>query len=518
MPRPRKKQQPAPAPLTRGELVCLFIETFCKVPEGALVGQPIVLADFQRRFILDTYDNPSGTRLAIMSMARKNAKTATTAGLLLAHLVGPEAKSNSQIVAGAMSREQAALVYTLAVKMIRLSPDLSKLTKIVPSHKQIFGLPRNVEFRALSAEATTAHGLSPVLAILDEVGQVRGSSSPFIEAITSSQGAHDAPLLIAISTQAPTDADLLSMWIDDAIKGDDPHTVCHLYAADKEGDLLDRSQWVKANPALGLFRNEQDLKSQLEKASRLPALEASARNLLLNQRVSITNLWLAPGIWKANSGQPDWAAFEQYGVHIGLDLSQKNDLTAAVLAARDDDGVTHLRVYAFTPEQGVMERAGRDRVPYDAWIRSGDLIAVPGATIDYEWVAGFLRTKTQDIGIEVHSVQFDRWRINEFKAAAERVGFSPWSWQEVGQGYKDISPRLESFETALLQDKIRHGNQAVLNLGASSAIVVQDPAGNKKLDKVKATQKIDALVAAVMAAHPLVSQTDTLFEVGCFVG
>lgn len=189
----------------------------------------MVLAKFQKKFIRDVYDNPAGTRRAILSVSRKNGKTGLIAGLLLAHLGGPEAKLNSQIVSGAMSRDQAALVFNLAAKMVQLSPKLSSIVRIVPSGKRLLGLPMNTEYRALAADGKTAHGLSPVLTILDETGQCRGPQSDFIDAITTSQGAHEAPLLIAISTQAANVADLFSVWLDDAKISADPRIVCHLY-------------------------------------------------------------------------------------------------------------------------------------------------------------------------------------------------------------------------------------------------------------------------------------------------
>jgi phage terminase large subunit-like protein len=152
--------------LTRGKKVVAFIEAFCLIPEGQYVGQPMKLLPFQKKFILNVYDNPSGTSRAYLSVARKNGKSALIAAILLAHIVGPEAKQNSQIVSGARSRDQAALVFKLAEKMVRLSPQLSEIVRVVPSSKMLIGLVMNVEYKAISAEAGTAHGLSPVLAIL----------------------------------------------------------------------------------------------------------------------------------------------------------------------------------------------------------------------------------------------------------------------------------------------------------------------------------------------------------------
>ena len=487
--------------LSRGERVIAFISEYCKVPEGAQVGKPLQLADFQKQFILDIYDNKNGTRKAFLSIARKNGKSGLIAAILLAHICGPEAVQNSQIVSGAMSRDQAALVFSLASKMIMQDVRLGEVTRVIASGKKILGLAKNVEYKALAADGSTAHGLSPVVAILDEIGQVKGSSSPFVEAITTSQGAHESPLLIAISTSSPSDADLWSMWIDDAIKSGDVHTVAHEYKADQECDILDEEQWKKANPALGLFRSKNDLNQQLSQASRLPALEASARNLLLNQRVAQESLLLAPAIWKRNNGKINLDVFRNNPVAIGLDLSARNDLTAAVAASMDEDGIVHLLPWVFCPADGIQERARRDRAPYDVWVKQGFMTALGGGSIEYKHVASFLRDIIDDNGIEVNYICFDRWRIDVFKNAAEECNFAQWAeWNECGQGFRDMSPRVEAFESLLLENRIRHGNHPLLNLAASNAIAISDPAGGRKIDKSKSTQRIDPLIAAVMAA------------------
>jgi len=213
------------------------------------------LESFQRRFILEIYDNPYVTHTAILSLGRKNGKTALIAALLLAHIAGPEAVRNSQIVSGAQSKDQAAIIFELARKMVDLSPKISKLVRVQPSGKRLIGLARNVLYRALAAEGKTAYGLSPVLAILDELGQIIGPTDKFVAAITTAQGAYTNPLLIAISTQAPTDNDLFSTWIDAQKAAPDPRVVCHVYAAPDDCALDDRRAWAAANPALGIFRS-----------------------------------------------------------------------------------------------------------------------------------------------------------------------------------------------------------------------------------------------------------------------
>lgn len=480
---------------TRGERVCAFIETYCLIPEGEHVGKPMRLEPFQRRFILDVYDNKAGTRRAYLSIARKNGKTGLIAGMVLAHIVGPEARLNSQIVSGAQSRDQAALVFSLAAKMVQMSEKLSRLVRIVPSGKRLIGLSRNVEYRALSAEGRTAHGLSPVLAILDEVGQVRGPRDEFVDAIVTSQGAHADPLLIAISTQAPNDADLFSIWLDDARQSRDRRIVSHVYEADKDCAMDDPAQWRKANPAMGAFRSTADVEEQAERAVRMPSFEPTFRNLVLNQRVEMIAPFISRGVWLLNSDEADAAAFYESPVYVGLDLSGKTDLTAMVAVAFKD-GRWHVRPHFWTPEKGLRERAKRDRAPYDTWAEQGLIHTTPGAAIDYEAVARDLVDLLADC--DVRAVAFDRWRFDLLKKELDNLGLD-LPLVAFGQGFKDMSPALEAVESALLNERVAHGAHPVLTMCAANARIERDAAGNRKLSKAKATGRIDGMVAMAMA-------------------
>lgn len=478
--------------MTRAEKIIAFIERYCVTPEGADVGKPLLLADFQKKFIRDVYDNPAGTRRAILSVARKNGKSGLIAGLLLAHLVGPEAKQNSQLVSGAMSRDQAALVFNLASKMVQQSPALSQIVRIVPSGKRLLGLNLNTEFRALAADGKTAHGLSPVLAILDEVGQVRGPQSDFVDAIITSQGAHENPLQVIISTQAASDADLLSTWIDDAKASQDPRIVCHLYAAPAGCDLMDETAWRSANPALGLFRSLEDLRDQMQQAERMPSMSNTARNLLLNQRVSLDSPFISPDVWAACRAEPE--PFDG-PVYAGLDLSARTDLTALVLIGKADN-VWQVRSYFWTPEQGLFDRARKDRAPYDAWARQGFIRTTPGATVDLEAVALDLADVLGDC--DVQAIAYDRWRIDVLKKELERLGLE-LPLVPHGQGFKDMAPALDALEIELLNGRLAHGAHPVLTMCAANAVATKDPSGNRKLDKSRRTGRIDGLQALAMA-------------------
>jgi phage terminase large subunit-like protein len=203
--------------------IIAFIEQVCFVPEGAYVGRKLKLLDWQKTEIRKIYDNPVGTRRAIISMPRKNAKSTLSACLLLAHLCGPPArnKANSQLYSAAQSRDQAGIVFALACKMVRQNPDLRGAVTIQETAKALTCPELGTRYRALSAESTTAFGLSPAFTIFDELGQVRGPRSPLYEALETATAAQENPLTVIISTQAPTDADLLSILIDDALAGHD---------------------------------------------------------------------------------------------------------------------------------------------------------------------------------------------------------------------------------------------------------------------------------------------------------
>lgn len=484
---PKKKTE------TRGERACRFIETLCLTPEGEHVGKPMKLADFQRKFILDIYDNPCGTRRALLSIARKNGKSGLLSALLLCHIIGPERVLNSQIVSGARSRDQAALIFHLAEKMLRLQPKFEGLYRVVPSSKRIIGLKANVEYRALSADGTTAHGLSPVLAILDEVGQVRGSQDDFIDAITTSQGAHKSPLLVALSTQAANDNDLFSIWIDDAKRSKDPKIILHLYEADKNADVLDEKAWYAANPALGLFRSLEDVREQAKQAARMPSAENTFRNLILNQRVSTFTPFISKNVWDSCGGKV--LDFGNSPVYAGLDLSARTDLTALVLTSQIN-GVWHTVPYFWTPESGLSDRAKRDRQPYDVWVKQGYMATTPGATVDYEYIA-------QDIShifsqLNIQQIAYDRWRIDILRKELTNIGVE-LPLIEFGQGFKDMSPAIDALESELLNGRIAHGNHPVLTMCAANAMITKDTAGNRKLDKHKATGRIDGIVAMAMA-------------------
>lgn len=483
--------------LKRANANIKWIETYCRVPEGKDVGKPVKLRSWQKKEIRKIYGSP--TRMALISFGRKNGKTALAAFLLLLHLVGPEAQPNSQLFSAAQSREQAAVLFNLAAKCVRLSPDLSANVLIRDTAKELLCQEIGTRYRALSADASTAYGLSPVFVVHDELGQVKGPKSDLFEAIETASAAHENPLSIVISTQAPTDGDLLSILIDDALAGADPKIKVSLYTADLALDPFSDQAIKQANPAFGDFQNADVVRDMAESARRMPTRENEFRNLILNQRVDRNNPFVSKSVWQANGGpvSEDWGKAK---VYCGLDLSATNDLTAFVPMAWVD-GKWQTKPKFWLPGEGLREKARADRVPYDVWHDNGFLDTTPGRSIEYEWVA----IRIYDF-VQKHNVQkiaFDRWNMKFLRPWLLKAGFTEKQvddlFEDFGQGTRSMSPALRDLESALLEEKVAHQNHPVLAMCAANAIVETDPAGGRKLNKAKSAGKIDGMVALAMA-------------------
>jgi phage terminase large subunit-like protein len=485
--------------VTRGQRNIRWIEEHCRIPEGRDVGKPVKLRPWQKRDIRKIYDNPHGTRRAIISFGRKNAKTTLAAFLLLLHTCGPEARPNSQLNSAAQSKDQAAILFKLAAKIVRLSPTLAPVVVIRDTIKELYCPELGTLYKALSAEASTAYGLSPVFIVHDELGQVKGPQSELYDALETAVGAHDAPLSIIISTQAPTDADLLSVLIDDALGGNDPKVVVSLYTAEMDIDPFSVKAMKQANPAFGDFLNAELVKGMAEDARRMPARESQYRNLVLNQRVEASSPFVSRSLWASCGDEP--AAFdEDTAIYAGLDLSSVNDLTAFVPIGRVDE-VWNVHPVFWLPREGLEDKSKKDRVPYDVWERDKFLLAAPGKSVDYEFVAVFLWDFCQSHNVK--KIAFDRWGFKHLKPWLLKAGFTEETIEEIfvefGQGFQSMSPALRELEGEILNGRVAHGNHPVLTMCAANAVVVSDPSGNRKLAKDKSSGRIDGMVALAMA-------------------
>jgi phage terminase large subunit-like protein len=477
-----------------------WVEEFLRIPDGKHVGKPVRLTDEQKNWFEMIYGSP--TRAFILSMARKNAKTTTSAMILLLHLAGPEALPNSELFSAAQSREQAAVLFNYAAKMVRMSPDLSSYVGIRDTGKQLYCKELGTLYRALSADAGTAYGLNPALVIHDELGQVKGKVFELYDALETAAGAQQSPLSIIISTQAPTDNDLLSILIDDALAGSDQTIKCVLYTADVDLDPFSLEAIKQANPHFGLM-NQDEVMKQASDAKRMPSKENSYRNLILNQRVEAHSPFISRSVWQDNSATPD--SLDGQYVYGGLDLSATSDLTALVLVSEGGD----VHPTFWLPSEGLVEKSRNDRVEYDIWAQQGYLQTTNGRSIEYEFIAHFLRDVFDKY--EVRKLAFDRYNMKFLKPWLEKAGFTEEElerFEDFGQGFVSMSPALRELESKLLQKQLKHGAQPILQMCAANAVSISDPAGNRKLAKHKSTGRIDGMVALAMAVGVMPMETE----------
>lgn len=502
---------------TRGDLMIEFLHTL-KIPDGPKAGSPLVLDPFQINIVKEIYDAETQSedfdmlvrqvRQAVMSVARKNGKTALASGLVLGHLVGPEAhKWGNQCYSAAFEREQAALIYRSAASQVVMDEQLSGLLRCIDSGKKILCPSNNSFYHALSAESRSKHGVNPSFVIFDELAQF-GANRDLLDVLQTSQGAQAEPLFLVISTQAPNDADVLSQMIDygldvQAGKIIDPTFKLFLYTTPIDLDPYDEANWKAANPALGTFRSLSEMRAFAKKAKHMPSLEAKFRNLYLNQRVLLHSPFVSRSVWEqcGTDETHDLEDCQNRTGYVGLDLSARLDLTAMVVVFEPTPEDPKWRVFPFlyTPGGTIEARGKRDRVPYTDWVRSGHLRAPKGKSIDYREVARDLIELVENYNIR--GVAFDRWRVDVLRTAVQDEDFVPdmIPWVPFGQGFRDMAPALDKLETVLLEKTIEHPNNPCLTWNAANAVVVMDPAGNRKLDKVKSTGRIDGVVALAMA-------------------
>lgn len=506
--------------MTRAERNIAWCEAHIHLPEGKFVGQPLKMAEFMKDDFKAIYDNPAGTRRAIISRGRKNAKTCECAFILLLHLCGPEHRVNSQTYSCGQSRDQAAVLFELAAKIVRLSPRLQPVITIKDTIKELVCPALGTTYKALSAEASTAYGRSPALTVFDELGQERGPRSALYEALETGTAAQEDPLTVIISTQAASDQDFLSAIIDHALAGHDPTTVLRFNSAPEDADPFSEETIRLANPAFDVFMNRKEVLGQAADARWMPAREASYRNLILNQRVDSSTPFIAPALWAACGDPP--ANLEGREVYGGLDLSSVKDLTALVLISRDAaTGLTSVRPTFWLPSEGLADKARTDRVPYDQWADAGLLLTTPGASISYEYIAVYLHREIF-ARYRVAKIGFDRWNFSQLKPWLERAGFSETAiaehFVEFGQGTQSMSPALRELESLILERKLRHGDHPVLTMCAANAVVVGEDESNRKLSKKRSNGRIDGMVALAMAVGVTPLPTEPAFDVMALIG
>ena len=484
--------------LTRAQRVIFFCQDMT-VSSGPLAHTKLKLRSWQKDFINAVYrtraDKNRPVRTAVLSMGRKNGKTQLAAALALCHLCGPESESRGEIYACANDRFQASKIFNEMVAMIQNNTWLSARTNIIRFRKDIEDLLNDSTYSTLTSEAKTKMGLSPSFVVYDELGQA--DSRELYDAMDSAMGGRKEPLLMVISTQAADDGAPLSQLIDYGLEVNAGKIVdesFHLtfYAADADDNPWDEATWEKANPALGDFRSLEDVQRMASQAQRMPSLENSFRNLILNQRIAMEDRFIRIADWDACAGEPRIPQGAR--VWAGLDLGATRDMSALGIAYEDAGGVVHVAVHCWLPGD-PRDRGNEDRQPYDVWVRQGFL-----ATIGIATNPAVIARKIAEVnGINpIEALAFDPWKFHEIERELDAIGCNVPLLKH-GQGYRDMSSTVDGLERLIAEKRLRHGGHPVLNMAAANAVVTRDPAGNKKFDKAKSNGRIDALVAVAMA-------------------
>ncbi|WP_137133498.1 terminase TerL endonuclease subunit [Rhizobium sp. FKY42] len=491
--------------LSRAGRVVAFLEDL-PITAGKLAGQMMKLRPWQREFIEAVYaedgEGRRPVRTAVLSMGRKNGKTQIAAGLALCHLMGPEAEPRGEVYSAALTRDQAAKLFQEMVAILEAHEELNDRANVIKFSKQVevlFGDGAGSLYAALSADAGSKMGLSPSFVVYDELGSA--PNRDLFDALDTATGARDNPLMVCISTQAAADHHVLSELIDYGLRVqsgdvDDPSFHLTLYAAPQDADPWSREAWTAANPALGDFRSLDDVQRQAAQARLVPSKESAFRNLILNQRVSANARFIHKAEWDRCNEPVDLKALQGRECYGGLDLSGSRDLTAFVMVFPGESGRFQVLSRFFMPENNIEERSNEDRVPYKLWADQGYITLIPGSTIDPSFVAHEVFNASQTYDLK--TVAFDRWRIEEFKRQLGLFGGNI-PLEPFGQGFKDFSPAVDMLERTVAERLLQHGGNPVLNMCAANAVVTRDPAGGRKLDKSKATGRIDGLVALAMA-------------------
>ena len=473
--------------------------------KGTWAGKKFDLIDWQEQIIRDLFGviKPNGYRqfnTAYIEIPKKQGKSELAAAVALLLLCG-DGEERAEVYGCAADRNQAKIVFDVAVDMVRFCPALSKRVKILESQKKLIFKPTNSFYQVLSADVASKHGFNTHGVIFDELHTQ--PNRKLYDVMT--QGSGDArmqPLYFLITT-AGNDTNSICYEIHqkaldiEAGRKIDPTFYSVIYGVDEADDWTDPEVWKKANPSLGITVGIDKVKAACESAKQNPGEENAFRQLRLNQWVKQSIRWMPMEKWDAC----DFATYEDelrgrvcYG---GLDLSSTTDMTAFVLVfpPNDDEDDKYIVLpYFWVPEDTLELRVRRDHVPYDLWEKKGYLKTTEGNVVHYGYIEKFIEGLGEKFNIR--EIAFDRWGAVQMVQNLEGMGFTVVPF---GQGFKDMSPPTKELMKLVLEKRIAHGGHPILRWNMDNIFIRTDPAGNIKADKEKSTEKIDGAIATIMA-------------------
>jgi len=485
--------------LAAAERVRTFFRKFLRHSKGEWARQPFELLPFQWTDIvapLFGWKRSDGTRRyrrGYLEVPKKNGKSTLFSGLSL-YLLAGDGEPGAEIYSAAVDRDQASIVYGEAANMVEASPELSSRLNVVRSTKRIvFHRTRSV-YRALSADVPAKEGLNAHAVLLDELHAQK--SRELWDTLRYAGASRRQPLHLSITT-AGFDRhsicweqhDYAAKVLDGTI--DDPSFFAYIAAAAPEDDWTSPEVWKRANPGFGITISAEQFAEDCREAQESPAKENSFRRYRLNQWTEQETRWLNLEKWDL-CGTP-LEDLEGRDCFAGLDLSSTTDISALVLVFPGDDRYDVLPFF-WVPEEGARVRERRDRVPYGQWIRSGLITATPGEVVDYD----VIRKAINDLGhrFRIREIAIDRWNATQLATQLEGDGFEMVAF---GQGYASMSAPTKRLEELVLSRKLAHADHPVLRWMAGNVAIEKDAADNWKPSKKRSRERIDGIVALVMA-------------------
>ena len=480
-----------------------FIECLSHT-KGIWAGKKFDLIDWQEQIIRDLFGTlkPNGYRqfnTAYIEIPKKMGKSELAAAVALL-LCCADSEQRAEVYGCAADRQQASIVFEVAADMVRMSPALNKRVKILTATKRIIYLPTNSFYQVLSAEAYSKHGFNVHGVVFDEL-HTQPNRKLFDVMTKGSGDARTQPLYFLITT-AGTDTKSICyethQKAKDIIEGRkiDARFYPVIYGADESDDWTDPKVWKKANPSLGITVGIDKVKAACQSAKQNPAEENTFRQLRLNQWVKQAVRWMSMDKWDKCVITFDEKMLEGRVCYGGLDLSSTIDITAFVLVfpPTKEDESYYVLPYFWIPEESMNLRIMKDHVPYDLWEKLGHLFTTEGNVVHYGFIEKFIEKLNERFNIR--EIAFDRWGAVQMVQNLEGMGFTVVPF---GQGFKDMSPPTKELMKLVLEQKMAHSGHPVLRWMMDNIYIRTDPAGNIKPDKEKSTEKIDGVVATIMA-------------------
>lgn len=498
-----------------------FFEEVLYLNGGQFEGQLFLLQPWQAFIVGCLYGWLRGDvrrfRVAYVETAKGSGKSPLAAGIGMYGLTA-DGEARAEIYAAATKKDQAMVLFRDAVAMWQQSPELNKRLSPSGTGEKIWNLAYHATgsfFRPIAADDGQS-GPRPHVALVDEVHEHKTMQVP--EMMRAGTKSRRQALLFMITNSGAGETTPAGTYhaygIEVASGRAEDDTFFAFVCGEDEGEdpLEDEACWPKSNPSLQLagLPGLQYLREQVREARGMPAKEALVRRLNFCQWTAAISPWLSGAVWEPCRREFTLDELRGRRAYAGLDLSSTTDLTALVLLVEplEDGEPWQIMPFCWLPEEGLRDRCTRDRVDYDMWVKQGHLETTPGRAISRLHV---LKRLVQICAhFDVVSVSYDRWRIEDFQQLAADEGVELPPMIAFGQGFRDMSPAIDAFETAILNRTVAHNGHPVLTWCAANAVTDSDPAGNRKLNKAKATGRIDLVVAAVMAYGSLSKDIDAV--------